>query len=350
MDEKELKEIQKEFARVRPEVDSPPAKIIEVLKSKKSFLVTSHIRPDGDALGSQLALASLLEEMGKSVIILDPDPIPDSFRFLPGSDRIIPVCRVGTGRNDFTFPDCPEVALVLDAGSLDRIGKVAEVVGRAKLIINIDHHLSNNKFGNINLVEEKASAVGELIFSIICSLGFPVGKERAVALYTAILTDTGSFQYANTTERTHRIVSCLLREGVNPAGIAEKIYSDTPFPRQKLLGLALTTLRKSHRGRISWFLLTREMYEKAEAEDSEADGFINYVQSIRGTELALLFRETDKKNSIRVSLRSRGNIDVDSLARKFGGGGHQRAAGCLIEGNIEAVEKQVLKAAGEIIE
>lgn len=326
MDEKELKGIY--------------SKVAEVLRSEKSFLITSHLRPDGDAIGSQLALASLLEEMGKSVIIVNVDPVPDTFHFLPGSDRII---------NDFTSPDYPQVALVLDSSNLDRTGKAADLVRKAKLIINIDHHISNNKFGNINLVEEKASAVGEQIFSIINYLGFSVGKERAVSLYTAILTDTGSFQYVNTSEKTHRIVSCLLREGVEPVGVAEKVYGRTSFARQKLLGLALTTLKKSERGEISWFRLTREMCKKVEVEDSETNGFISYIQSVKGIELALFFRETSKENQIRVSFRSKGKIDVNSLARKFGGGGHERAAGCLMEGNIEKVEESILTAARELL-
>lgn len=331
---------QKEVVQVIPEADSPLAKIIEILRSKKSFLITSHLRPDGDAIGSQLALASLLEEMGKSVIIVNMDPVPDTFRFLPGSDRII---------NDFTSHDHPEVALVLDSGGLDRTGEVADLARKTKSIINIDHHISNNKFGDINLVEEKASSVGEQIFSIIRSLGFSVGKERAVSLYTAILTDTGSFRYANTTEKTHRIVSCLLKEGVDPAGIAEKVRRSTSFSRQKLLGLALTTLQKRNREGISWFHLTRDMFREAKAKDTETDGFIDYIQSIEGTKLALFFQETDKENQIRVSFRSKGKIDVDSLARKFGGGGHQRAAGCLVEGKIEEVEEKVLTAARELI-
>lgn len=326
-DEKEMKEVY--------------SKVAEILREEKSFLVTSHLCPDGDAIGSQLALASLLEEMGKSAFIVNIDPVPDTFRFLPGSDCI---------SNDWTSPDHPEIALVLDTSNLDRTGRVADLVRKAKLIINIDHHISNNKFGNINLVEEKTSAVGEQIFSLICSLGFSVGEKRAVSLYTAILTDTGAFQYANTTAKTHKIVSYLLREGVEPAGIAEKVYGNTSFSRQKLLGLALTTLRKSQQGGIIWFRLTREMHREAEAKDSETDGFIDYVQSIEGIKLALLFRETDRKNQIRVSFRAKGKeINVNNLAQRFGGGGHERAAGCLMEGNIEEVEEKVLTAARELV-
>lgn len=332
---------QKEVVQVMPGPDSPLAKVVGVLKSKKSFLITSHLRPDGDAIGSQLALASLLEEMGKSVFIINLDPVPETFRFLPGSDRI---------SNDFTFPDHPEVALVLDSSGLDRIGKVADLVRKAKTIINIDHHLSNHRFGDINLVEEKASAVGEQIFSLICSLGFSIGKKRALSLYTAIFTDTGAFQYANTTARTHEIVSCLLREGVDPADIAEKVYRNNSFSRQKLLGLALTTLRKSRPGGIIWFRLTREMYRKVEAKDSETSSFIDCVQSIEGIKLALFFQETDRKSQVRVSFRAKGEeINVNNLARRFGGGGHQRAAGCLMEGSIEEVEKKVLTAAQELL-
>ncbi|NOX98106.1 MAG: bifunctional oligoribonuclease/PAP phosphatase NrnA [Nitrospirae bacterium] len=326
MDAKELKEIH--------------SKIIEVLRNKESFLITSHLRPDGDAIGSQLALASLLEEMGKSIIIVNVDPVPDPFRFLPESDRIT---------NDFIPEDPPEVALVLDTSSLDRTGRVAGLVRKAKLVINIDHHISNEKFGDINLIEEDAGAVGEQIFSLIRSLDCPIGKKRAVSLYTAILTDTGAFQYDNTTEKTHRIARHLLREGVEPALITEKIYQNVSFSRQKLLGLALATLRRNPREGVGWIRLTREMYRKAEAKDSETDGFINYVRSIKGIRLALLFQETDKKNQVRVSFRSSREINVNDLAQQFGGGGHPRAAGCTVEGDIEEVENKVLAAARKII-
>ncbi len=324
-----------------PRTDSPLAKVIEILRSKKSFLITSHLRPDGDAIGSQLALASLLEEMGKSAFIVNVDPVPETFRFLSGSDRIL---------NDFTSPDYPEIAIVLDSSDLDRIGRTADLVREAKLIINIDHHISNSRFGNINLIEGKAAAVGEQIFSLIRSLGFSVGKERAVSLYTAILMDTGAFQYANTTENTHQIVSSLLKEGVDSAEIAEKVYQKPSFSRQKLLGLVLTALRKNSQGRIVWSRLTREMCREAEAKDSESGGFINYIQSLEGAELALFFQETDKKNQIRISFRGKGKeIDVNDLARQFGGGGHKLAAGCLMEGSIEEVEDKILTAAREII-
>lgn len=336
-----IKGSQKEVAQVMPEAGSPLVKVAEILRDEKSFLITSHVRPDGDAIGSQLALASLLREMGKTVIIVDADPVPDTFRFLPGSDIII---------NAFTSQDYPEVALVLDTGSLDRTGRVADLVRKARLIINIDHHMSNDKFGNINLVEEKVGATGELVFSIICSLGFPVGKERAISLYAAIFTDTGSFQYANTTENTHRIVSCLLKEGVDPAEMAERVCQRPSFPRQKLLGLVLTTLRKNSQDRIAWSRLTREMGREAEAKDSETGGFIDYVQSIKGIELALLFQETDRKDHIKVSFRAKGEINVNNLARRFGGGGHKRAAGCLIKGSMEEVEKKVLTMAREQVE
>ena len=313
--------------------------VLGILRDKKSFLISSHLRPDGDAIGSQLALASLLEEMGKSVIVVNADPVPGAFRFLPRSDRIT---------NDFSSRDYPEVALILDSGDLERIGRAADLARKTKLIVNIDHHVSNNKFGNINLIEE-VSAVGEQIFSIIRSLGFSIGKERAVSLYTAIVTDTGSFRYANTTEKTHRIAGCLLGEGVDPVLISEELHRNVSFSRQRLLGLSLTTLRKDDRGEIGWFRLTRDMYREAGANDTESDGFIDYVQSIKGIKLVLFFQETSKENQVRVSFRSGGGIDVDRLARQFGGGGHQRAAGCLIKGNIEEVEKKVLAAAREIV-
>ncbi len=317
--------------------------IIQVLKNNDFFLVTSHLNPDGDSVGSQLALVSLLEEMGKRVVIIDEDPVPDNLRFLPQSDRIAFI-NSKLRRTE----DCPQVSLVLDCSDLERVGKVAELVKETDLIINIDHHISNDKFGDIDLVDEQASAVGEQIFDLIKSLGYPVGEERAISLYTAILTDTGSFQYANTTPRTHQIVASLLKEGVSPSLLAERVYRVSSFPRQKLLGLSLATLERSSDGSIAWFRLTREMYWQSQASPQETNGFINCIGSLQGVKLALLFREREDRK-VKVSFRSKGELNVASLAKHFGGGGHRGASGCLIEGSIEEVEKRVLAVARQSI-
>lgn len=317
--------------------------IIEVLRNNDFFLVTSHLNPDGDAIGSQLALASLLEEMGKRAVIIDEDPVPDRFRFLSQSDRITVISSSLLRTEDF-----PQVSLVLDCSDLGRAGKVQRLVKETNLIVNIDHHISNDKFGDINLIDEEASAVGEQIFALIESLGYPVGKERAVSLYTAILTDTGSFQYVNTTPKTHQIAACLLREGINPSLIAEKLYRASSFSQQKLLGLALATLERSSDGSIAWFWLTRDMYRQSQSSSKDTDGFIDCIQSIEGVKLALSFREMED-NKVKVSFRSKGEIDAASLASHFGGGGHRGAAGCRIEGSIQEVEKRVLAVASQCI-
>lgn len=310
--------------------------IIQVLKNNDFFLVTSHLNPDGDSVGSQLALVSLLKEMGKRAVIIDEDPVPNNLCFLPQSDRI--------NSKLLRTEDFPQVSLVLDCSDLERVGKVAQLVKETDLIINIDHHISNDKFGDINLIGEEASAVAEQIFDLIKSLGYPVGKERAVSLYTAILTDTGSFQYANTTPKTHQIAACLLKEGVSPSLLAEKVYRVDSFSRQKLLGLALGTLERTCDGSIAWFRLTREMYQQSQSSPEETNGFIDCISSIQGVKLALLFRDRED-SKVKVSFRSKGELNVASLAEHFGGGGHRGASGCLIKGSIEEVEKRVLAVA-----
>lgn len=308
------------------------SEILDVLGKRSSFLVTSHENPEADNIGSELALASLLGELGKEVHIRNTDPVPANLLFLPGSEKI---------KNDLTPAPSFEVAVVLDCGNLSRVGKVEPLVKKGSLVINIDHHVSNTGFGDLNYVDAKAAAVGEMLVDFFSPLGIGIGKERAACLYAAILTDTGSFRYRNTSPRTHEKAAALLKEGIDPYWISEEIYQSRPVSAYRLLALALSNLRLSEDGRIAWSAVSREMYRKAGAGADDTEGFVEQLRSIQGVEVAILFKEEEERE-VRVSLRSRGKVDVNAIARELGGGGHLAAAGCTVTGKLDEVVEKVV--------
>ena len=305
-------------------------KIAEVFKEKNSFLITAHNSPCGDAIGSELALRSLLERLDKEVTIINSNPVPPHLLFLPGADRIDPEIK-GT----------PEVAVVLDCGNLARAGTIADRIKKFDIIINIDHHVSNENFGTLNYVNTDVSATGEQIFPFFELLAVDMTREEAICLYTSITADTGSFQHRNTSPRTHEIAAYLLRKGVDPSLVARELYGNFSLENRKLLGLVLSTLRLSSDGRIAWFKITQQMYKETKGQETDASDFIDYTHSMKGVMVSLSMRETDGEN-IKVSFRSE-QVDVVRIAQVFGGGGHVRAAGCTVKGKMEEVEQKVLE-------
>jgi len=307
-------------------------KICEVFREKSSFLITSHKDPCGDAIGSELALGSLLRRLGKEVIIINSDPVPPNLLFLPGADKIL--CSSEIRR-------IQEVAVVLDCGTLNRAGSVAEAVKQSDIAINIDHHISNDHFGTLNYVDVDASATGEQIFSFFKQLNLVVNKEEAMCLYTSIMMDTGSFQHANTKPHTHAIAAHLLSKGADTNLIAREVYGNLSLANRRLLGLALTNLRLSDDARIAWFKVTRQMYQETGGTETDAHDFIDYIHCMKDPLVSFSLREVDSGN-VKVSFRSN-SVDVARIAQSFGGGGHGRASGCTIKGQIEEVEKKVLE-------
>jgi phosphoesterase RecJ-like protein len=302
--------------------------IIEEITTNKSFLITAHENPDGDAVGSTLALANFLHKLGKDVTIYYCDPLPDNYSFLPLADTVL----------NF-IPDCLyDICFVLDSGELYRAG---EALGSAKnigKIINVDHHPDNKKFGAINLLDSKASATGALIYRIIKSTGHVIDYATALCIYTAIITDTGSFRYSNADPEAFYITGEMVALGINPWFVSERLYESQPRKRLELLALALSTLHVAERGDIASITVTLDMLAKTGATSDLTDGFINYPRSIRGVEVAIFFREIDA-GVYKVGFRSKGKIDVSSLAAAFGGGGHHNAAGCKILGTTEETMK-----------
>lgn len=319
-------------------------KIVSALKHHKSFLITSHINPDGDSIGSQIALALLLRRLKKKVTIINENPVPQIYRFLPHSDSIHPLPPT---------PPSFEVVIVLDCGNLERIGKVVSLISTphspfpTPLIINIDHHLDNNLFGRLNWVDDKASSVAEQIFLLGKISGLSLNKKLATLLYTGIATDTGSFQY-HLSPTTHKIIATLISKGASPEEITKNVYHSLPFTTFKLFGLALATLKESKNHRVCWMRVTKEMYRKTKTSSENTEPFIDYLQQIKNFKILLILKEASR-NKTKVSFRSIGRIDVQKIAKKFGGGGHRNASGATLNEPIGKAEKTILKAIKEIM-
>jgi phosphoesterase RecJ-like protein len=309
-------------------------KIAEAIRAGQTFLISSHTNPEGDAIGSMLALSLGLKSLGKKVQGLNQDPVPEMLMFLPGAEDIA---------NQIHSRIRFDVAFVLDCGNQDRLGNALEAVKQAGKIINIDHHTGNSHFGDLNLVDPTASSTAEIIYDLLQVIPIEFAKPVAENIYTGILTDTGSFRYSNTSARAFTVAKACLLAGVDPWRVAEKIYETQPLTRLRLLQLALATLEVTGDGRISWMTVSRRIMEESGASVGLTEDLINYPRSLRGTEVALLFREV-ASDEYRISLRSRGTVDVAKIAREFQGGGHPNAAGCSLGGSLSAVKEKILTA------
>ena len=307
--------------------------IAETVRRGKKFLVASHENPEGDAIGSILSLAWGLRQLGKKVTVFNSDPVPETLAFLPGAEKIV---RRPPGNAVF------DAAFALDCGDRKRLGEAFPGSGRIGRLINVDHHGSNTKFGDLNLVDPRASSAAEMVFGLMRELSVKITRPIAENIYTGILTDTGSFHYSNTTPNTFAVARECVLAGVNPWKIAEKVYETQPLARLRLLPLVLKTLKVEERGRVSSVMVTRRMLARAGAAPALTEDFINYPRSVKGAEVALLFREVGPRK-YRVSFRSRGKVDVSVISRTFQGGGHPNAAGCTVEGTRQQVRAKVLK-------
>ncbi|MDP8230548.1 MAG: bifunctional oligoribonuclease/PAP phosphatase NrnA [Candidatus Gorgyraea atricola] len=314
--------------------------IKKIITKFDTFFISAHINPEGDSVGSQIALASLLKRLGKKVMIVNESPVPHILRFMNGVDGILKELP----RNaDF------QAAVILDCPDMSRLGKVAECVTKDKVVINIDHHISNENFGQHNWVDAKTSSAGEMVFELFKEFKLKIEYDEAVAMYVAIMTDTGSFKYTNTSSKTHRIVAELMDTGVEPYDIYSRIYETSSLQNTSLLGSALQTLKVSEDGKIAWLWVTKEMLKNTKASLEGTEGIINFARSIDGVEIAAFFRETGTENRIKVSFRSKGKADVNKLASFFNGGGHATASGCTVFGKMEEVEKKVLDKARSLL-
>jgi phosphoesterase RecJ-like protein len=298
------------------------------------ILIITHIYPDGDCIGSSLALAIGLRSIGKYVDIVDEHVIPPAYAFLPHSNEILQPSGVD-GEYD--------LVIAVDASDVERLGAASSLLGRGNAVVSIDHHATSEEFAEVNWIEPEAAATGELIYILLNELGISISKDIAVCLYTALSTDTGSFRFSNTTKRTFEIASHLVGLGANPGDISENVFDTKPYAALKLLGTMLEGLSLSDCGQVAWMALTKEMMSYFDVTAQDIEGFVNYARMVEGVLIALLFREED--DAIKISLRGRGDVDVSVLALELGGGGHAKAAGCSVKGSLDEVKQRVVELA-----
>lgn len=310
--------------------------IIKQINDNQSFLVVAHENPDGDAIGSTLALSLALREMGKSVVTYNTDTVPEAMCYLHGSDLFTQELP-----NNAHF----DVAFVLDSGEVGRTG--LPVAQLCKTMINIDHH-PHSTFGDIYYLDTEASATAVLIYRILVESGHVISRDVAAALYLGILSDTGSFRYSSANEESFDIAGKLVALGIDPWDTASNLYESYAPERMRLLGIVLPSLNVSNCGRFATMFMTMQDLEAASALDEHADGFVNYPRAVRGVEVALFFNEVEQ-GQFKISLRSRGKIDVGSLARQLGGGGHHNAAGARISGTQDVARKTVTDLLNKIL-
>lgn len=310
-----------------------PENLLKKLRSGHRYVITSHINPDGDAVGSSLGLVRILRGLGKGAVVWTRDEPPKLYRSLAGSDRMHTGSEPPVG-----FPDTFDGVIVLECPTLDRCG-LDEHLG-ALPIINIDHHLGNEHYGEVNWVDTAAPSLGEMIYRLSQGLMVNLDEETATALYLTLVTDTGGFRFANSSPAAFDAASALVTEGARPEQVAQWLYENQPESAVRLLGEMLQTLQ-IHADRVATAIVTREMFENAGATSSDTEGLIDHPRSIAGVDAVALIRQVDD-DSFKVSLRSRGDIDVEKLARKKGGGGHRNAAGYMAEGPIEDLRQTVV--------
>jgi len=316
----------------------------ELIRDNDDFLITTHVFPDGDGIGSELALARFLAELGKKARILNASPTPRNYRFLDHDRQIMLWDPAGTPAQ--TEP--AEVIFIVDICRWERLGPMNEVVRRHPATkICIDHHPVNGDFADINLICEDACASGELLLRLITAMGADLTPRIAEPLYASILADTGVFRFANTTAGAHAAAARLLATGINSAAIYEQIYERCSPARLKLMGLAMSRIEYLHDGRLAWSTITSDMLQEAGVAAEELEGFVDYGRAIDRVQASLLFIELDEQR-VKVSLRSKGKVDVNRFASKFGGGGHQHAAGILLRQSMAGAVQTVLQESSSL--
>ena len=312
-------------------------RIREEILGRRTFLVTSHAKPDGDSIGSQVALAAALRALGKTVRIVNCDPPQPALLSFPGVAGIDVASRVEERYDAVIAVECPDLSRTGVSG-LD-----------PNFIINIDHHPGNTSYGAVNWFDQGAAACGEMVFDVIASLGVPLTPEMATGLYVAILTDTGSFHYSNISPRTFDVCRRLLEAGANPVAIARAVFDDNSVGRIRLSSAVLSSMDVDASGRLATLLMTRDMERETGGRYDDTEGLINVPLTVREIQAVALFKEADP-GVYRVSFRSKGAVDVSEVAKQFDGGGHKNASGCTVSGDLPSVRQQVVSRALEAID
>jgi len=309
-------------------------------------LIASHAEPDGDCLGSLVALGLALSKLDKTTTLFNPSPIPAVYRFLPGVERIV---------TQINETESYDLAIILDCGDIVRIGEDSSVVDQIPIVVNIDHHASNTGFGHLQLIDTDACATAEIIYRLIKALEIPFDKAIATSIYLGILTDTGSFRFSNTNPAAFAISKTMTDMGVEPHAVAQHVFGTYSLGRIKLLNMALNSIELSENGKLSLMTVSRSMLNATGTSTEDIDGLINYARRIEDVKVAALIHEIKNgagkftnMNRYHVSLRSDNSVDVAKIASKFGGGGHTSAAGFQIESTLVALKEKIIELADDL--
>jgi bifunctional oligoribonuclease and PAP phosphatase NrnA len=303
--------------------------IVEAIRSRERFVLSSHARPDGDSIGSQLAMAYALRALGKQAAVVNSDAAPPPLQQFPGV-RDIAIAPGVDGAFD--------AAIIMECSDLGRTG--VEGLDRY-FVINIDHHPGNSEYGAINWFDPRAAACGEMVYDIVRALGVPLSVEIATHIYMAILTDTGSFHYSNISPRTFDICREVLDAGVDPVAVARNVYDSNNMGRLKLFGAVLSGMQIDRTGRIAIVYLDHEIARAAGGTYEDTEGLINLPLTVKEIQAVVFFKQVEGEE-YRVSMRSKGDVDISAVAKQFGGGGHKNAAGCTVTGGIDALQKEFI--------
>ena len=309
--------------------------VIDRLTESQAIFLSTHINPDGDAIGSLIALGLGLQQHGKHIYLYNASPIPAVYRFLPGVQLVQQVLPESSAW---------DTAVVLDCGTLDRIGAAVDFVRGLPQVINIDHHVTNTNFGQYRLVDPTACSSAEIVYRLLKKMAITIDAAIATSIYTGILTDTGSFRFANTNSAAYTICSEMVQAGVDPYTVAQHVYGTYSLGRIKLLNMALDSIEISANGKLSLMTLTQDMFQETDTNPEDVDGMINYAKRIEDVKVAALIMENENgavQKRYHVSLRSDGTVDVAEIAASFGGGGHFSAAGFGVESSLKALKKTI---------
>ncbi len=314
--------------------------IINQLNKSSRVLIVSHKDPDGDAIGALLATGLAMEKLGKQTVMFNESPIPAVYRFLPMVNRI---------RHTLGESQKFDTAIVLDCGGMGRIGNAASLVEEIPVVINIDHHTTNTRFGDLQAIDTEACATAEIVYRLLTKMNVAIDKAIASGIYTGILTDTGSFRFSNTNRAAFTICDEMVGIGVSPSIVAQHVYGTYSIGRIKLLNLALDSIEISRNGLLSIMTVTKQMFQETGTHHEDADGLINYARRIRDVKVAALIHELENSGDnakaaqrFHVSLRSDEGVDVARIASEFGGGGHAAAAGFSIDATLPELKKKII--------
>jgi phosphoesterase RecJ-like protein len=309
-------------------------KLLETIRAHQTFCIVGHIRPDGDCIGSQLALTLALRNEGKQAVCWNQDPLPQKYRFLD-PDKIVQPPRAGQ-----TF-DC---VIATDAATFDRLGAVGACIANRQILLNIDHHESNTRYGDLNWVSARSPSTAELVYRLLRAGRIPITERMADCLFTGVSTDTGSFQYPTTRPSTYHVAGDLVARGANLALICDEVYQSYPLSRARLLKHIYSTFRLTADNQIAYFWLRKLDFDRTGAESSDTEGLIDHIRDIEPVIVACVFEEIEPEKT-RISLRSKSHlVNVSTIAAEFGGGGHSAAAGATITGKPLSVQRKVVAA------